>query len=201
MIVLKEVFATYYENGRKLYDDMEDAQAAAMLTLAFEGGVEDAAELLARLYGNPDSPCLDEQKFEHWRSVHLFGLRHRSASDPSCKLRLGIHYQFGDLVPPSPEKALALISSAAHDGLRDAQFHLGVLYKYGLCGTTPSIDESLVWIRLAAEARHPEAMFSLGVHLRSAGSSEGLSLITEAAAAGFWPAKEFLASIDAEFGA
>ena len=58
--------------------------------------------------------------------------------------------------------AIAIWEPYAHQGNRDAQFGMGVIY-YGGNGVSKNLDEALAWFRKAADSGHPTAMFNLGV--------------------------------------
>ena len=58
--------------------------------------------------------------------------------------------------------AIAIWEPHAHQGNREAQFNMGVVYFEGH-GVRKSLDEALAWFRKAANSGHPTAMFNLGV--------------------------------------
>mgnify|MGYP003328179002 FL=1 len=58
--------------------------------------------------------------------------------------------------------AIAIWEPYAHQGNREAQFAMGVLYFEGY-GVSKNLDEALAWFRKAANSGHPTAMFNLGV--------------------------------------
>ena len=58
--------------------------------------------------------------------------------------------------------AIAIWEPHAHQGNREAQFAMGVLYFEGH-GVSKNLDEALAWFRKAANSGHPTAMFNLGV--------------------------------------
>ena len=58
--------------------------------------------------------------------------------------------------------AIAIWEPYAHQGNREAQFAMGVLYFEGH-GVSKNLDEALAWFRKAANSGHPTAMFNLGV--------------------------------------
>ncbi len=58
--------------------------------------------------------------------------------------------------------AISIWEPHAHQGNREAQFAMGVLYFEGH-GVSKNLDEALAWFRKAANSGHPTAMFNLGV--------------------------------------
>ena len=58
--------------------------------------------------------------------------------------------------------AIAIWEPYAHQGNREAQFAMGVLYFEGH-GVSKNLDEALAWFLKAANSGHPTAMFNLGV--------------------------------------
>jgi SH3-like domain-containing protein len=58
--------------------------------------------------------------------------------------------------------AIAIWEPYAHQGNREAQFAMGVVYFEGH-GVSKNLDEALAWFRKAANSGHPTAMFNLGV--------------------------------------
>ncbi|MDP6399316.1 MAG: SH3 domain-containing protein [Arenicellales bacterium] len=58
--------------------------------------------------------------------------------------------------------AIAIWEPYAHQGNREAQYAMGVVYFEGN-GVSKNLDEALAWFRKAANSGHPTAMFNLGV--------------------------------------
>ena len=61
---------------------------------------------------------------------------------------------------PSDEEAVHWYRRAAGQGDADAQFQMGVAYKYGK-GVEPSDEEAVQWYQLAADQGHEKARFNL----------------------------------------
>jgi TPR repeat protein len=70
--------------------------------------------------------------------------------------------------PKINKEAVKWLRLAAEQGLAQAQFNLGVLYKKGE-GTAQDIKQAVKWYRLAAEQGHVSAQYNLDV---SSGSGQ-----------------------------
>jgi TPR repeat protein len=74
-------------------------------------------------------------------------------------------------VPQNFEKAAAWFEKAAHAGVANAAYNLGVLYHQGL-GVVQSIETAMQWYSRAAELNHPEAQYNLGIaHIEGVGTT------------------------------
>jgi TPR repeat protein len=60
------------------------------------------------------------------------------------------------------QKAAQWFEEAAHNGVNNAQYNLGVLYHQGL-GVKKDLTKAMELYRVAAHANHPEAQYNLGI--------------------------------------
>lgn len=88
------------------------------------------------------------------------------AGNPLCQFHLGMQLvqasgmaQKGMM--PDSVRGIALITSAADQGLVEAQLQLGVGYASGMLGTK-DLDKAMYWITRAAQGGSAEAQFYLG---------------------------------------
>jgi len=79
------------------------------------------------------------------------------ASDDSDLVAADAAYNRGDFAT-----ALEIVRELAEQGLDQAQYNLGVLYKQGE-GVPQDYAKAVYWYRLAAEQGHASAQFNLGV--------------------------------------
>ena len=65
-------------------------------------------------------------------------------------------------VPQDHKQTVSWYRKEAHQGDREAQFHLGVMYEKGE-GVTQSYKQALYWYEKAAKQGYVAAQFNLGV--------------------------------------
>jgi hypothetical protein len=80
--------------------------------------------------------------------------------------RLGVAFACGFCVKKDPEKAVRLFKEAAGAGFVPAQYHYAMALREGF-GCRASAFDSFAWMRMAAKAKLPEAMFALAEALEA----------------------------------
>jgi hypothetical protein len=85
--------------------------------------------------------------------------------------RLGIAFACGFCVKKDPEKAVRLFKEAAGAGYVPAQYHYAMALREGF-GCRASAFDSFAWMRMAAKAKMPEAMFALAEALEAGDGCE-----------------------------
>ena len=115
------------------------------------------------------------------------------AGASTAMLSLGEAYQYGDNIAVNEEIALNLFHNAAELGNRDAEFHLSSIYQYGWCGAIKNEELSFELLVRAADKKHPEALYIMGLAMADFGELEqGKQLIEESANLGFFVAENYL---------
>ncbi len=85
---------------------------------------------------------------------------------------LGMHYRLGGSgLPPDNAKAAEWLTAAAQDGVADAQYALGTLYKAG-SGVPGDQSEAAMWFQRAAKQGHVSAQAALGALYFRSGVSQ-----------------------------
>ena len=92
---------------------------------------------------------------------------------PAVMNRIGFMYDFGQGVPPDPEKAADWYRRSAETGFVDAQANLGIMYEAGT-GVPQDDHEAAKWFTKAAETtvsecRRKNGLFLCQRHRRPAG--------------------------------
>lgn len=85
----------------------------------------------------------DNQRLRELLGDAVGDLYHANVSTPHRYL-LGLSYLFSQGVEPNSKMALKLLTSAARDGLYDAQRQLAFIYRTGI-GTERDIDSAILW--------------------------------------------------------
>lgn len=68
-------------------------------------------------------------------------------------------------------RAAMWFEEAAHQGVANARYNLGVLYHQGL-GVNQDTDKAIEWYNAASELNHPEAQYNLGIaHIEGIGTN------------------------------
>ena len=182
-------------DAKAAYEADEMPAAIERFTTLAEQGLAEACQQLGFIF-KTEEKFLDPERSQLWYGKYLFLLRRAAENgDASALLSLGQHYQYGELVGTNYNKARSLFLRAAQMGHEEAQFHLANLFLHGWCGCPQDDDQYVEWLSRAADAQHPEALFTKGTRLRAAGvEDEGLALIRRSAELGFWVAQEYLES-------
>ncbi|MDK2125310.1 tetratricopeptide repeat protein [Parachitinimonas caeni] len=109
---------------------------------------------------------------------------------------LALSYQYGDMVEIDEEMAKKLFMSCAEKGHGPSQFRLSTLWRYGWCGLEVDIERCMHWLDRAISSEYPEALYQKGLDLVNMGGKEAevqaMTLISNAAQRGFWPAEDYL---------
>jgi len=94
----------------------------------------------------------------------IAALRARAnAGDAQAQFNLGVDYRWGFGVRQSATEAARWYRKAAHQGVAEAQYVLGILHENGSIGDRPDAAEAAHWYRKAADQGYVEAQYKLGL--------------------------------------
>jgi TPR repeat protein len=94
-----------------------------------------------------------------YEKAFVYFKRAAKQNHPQAHHMLGCYHSCGFLLPPSLDKALLHFRHAADLGVANAQYNAGVLL---LC-EKETLPEAFRYFQMAAEQKHPEAVYNVGV--------------------------------------
>ncbi|WP_119157633.1 tetratricopeptide repeat protein [Caldimonas tepidiphila] len=152
-----------YSAGELLPRDLDKARV--FLGMAAQAGDRDAIERLATL-GQPAAMLTPFQQAEllgsSGRPAEAAALYETLArqGDRSAQTRLAWMYEAGRGVPRDLDEAARRFQLAAEAGDAEAQYALAVMLRTGR-GRPADATQSLLWLRRAAQQKHPAAVSAL----------------------------------------
>lgn len=152
-----------YSGGGAVPKDL--AKARQYLSLAAAGGDKEAAARLASL-DRPERPLSEFEQAEllasggsHAEAAALYR-RIAEAGNLTARTRLAWMYEAGRGVERNLDEAARLFMQSAQAGDAEAQYAIAVMYRTGR-GQPKDREQSLLWLKRAAEQRYPAAVAAL----------------------------------------
>ncbi len=158
--------AMIYQKGEAVVRNPE--QALHWYTRAAEQGLVAAQYALAVLYHAGEIVGRDAKQAIDWYT------RAAEAGDLKAQHSLGLIYEQGLLVEQNYPQAVRWYILAAEKGVSGDQFALGEIYRHGHEGVPKNGALAQQWYRLAAQQKHGEALYQLGLL-----SSEGVAVAAD----------------------